>query len=1311
MTLERTLLAVVALLPLVLMSLNARGEEDSAPLPEGVKAVWDLDKAWRETTPTRERVCLNGLWQWQPDQETSQGQPPVGSWGWFKVPGIWPGMTSYIQKDCQTVHEHPKWKGVNLREVASAWYRRELTVPQGWTGRRIALALEHVNSLALVFVDGTKAGSIKFPSGTLDLTSFVQPGKKHALAIQVFSLPLKATIENFGDSSAPKKATAKVGRRGLCGDVFLEGTPAKARVDLVRLEPSYRNGALKIETHLSDLDAAAGYKLVAKIAESGKEVKTLSSEAFKGADAKDGRFSFVQPWKPEKLWDVHTPGHQYEMELTLQDAAGKVLDAWPLQRFGYRELWIDGRDFYLNGTRIYLSSVPLDNPEMGAAWSTYDAAKESMLRLMSFGINYVYTHNYSCEPGTHLAFEEILRAADDVGMLIGLSQPHAGHYVWDQPDSETANGYFGHAEHYVRVAGNHPSVVFYVTTHNATSDSYGMDPEMMGLDYADRIKSSYSAKYRTIGAKAEAIIRKLDPSRIVYHHSSASFGAVHSENFYTNFVPVQEMSDWFETWSQKGVKPIFTCEYGVPFAWDWTMYRGWFPAEGPPNGKRTFGSAVVPWEFCMAEWNAQYFGDRAYRISDKEKTNLRWEAEKFKTGKGWHRWDYPHVVGSNDCPERDEVYGIYFKDNWRAFRTWGMSANSPWENHLLFAKRTGLQAGRKELKTDWENLQRPGYSPDYLDGLYERMDLAYERSDWRPTAGAQALERNNRPLLAYVAGKSSSVTSKDHLFLPGESFEKQLVVINNSRQTVSCDCSWTFALPQAATGGKKVEVPTGNQVRVPLSFALPADLKPGAYTLSAKFAFTTGETQEDAFTIRVLARAPEPKVGAKIALFDPKGETAKLLADLGVKAETVDAKADLGAYEMLIVGKEALKLDGAAPSLARVRDGLKVVVFEQTPEVLEQRLGFRVATYGLRQVFPRVPDHPILSGLQVEDLRDWRGSGTILPPRLPEGSRSREENYGFNYTWCGIQVSRVNRAGNRGTVASALIEKPARGDFLPLTDGGFSLQYSPLLEYREGRGAVWFCQMDVTGRTEADPAAQRLAGNLLAHAASWRPSGQTQQVLYAGAPEGLKHLGASGFGVEPYRGGALQAGQILVLGPGGGKQAAPHKDAIAAGLKAGAGVVAVALDQDELRAVLSAPVETKSAEHIAAFFEAPGAASPFAGCSPADVHSREPRQIPLVTGGAEALGDGVLAAAAAGRAALVQLAPWSYKQDQFNTKRTFRRASCLLTRVLGNLGAQGTTPLSVHFSNPAKSSETRWLGSYYLDTPEAWDHPYRFFRW
>ena len=47
------------------------------------------------------------------------------------------------------------------------------------------------------------------------------------------------------------------------------------------------------------------------------------------------------------------------------------------------------------------------------------------------------------------------------------------------------------------------------------------------------------------------------------------------------------------------------------------------------------------------------------------------------------------------------------------------------------------------------------------------MDLAYERSDWIATPAAEALLRNNRPLLAYLGGKPAAFTSKDHNFYAG----------------------------------------------------------------------------------------------------------------------------------------------------------------------------------------------------------------------------------------------------------------------------------------------------------------------------------------------------------------------------------------------------------------------------------------------------------------------------------------------------------------------------------------------------------------
>ncbi len=1310
-------------LAVILAAGSGAGQEPPADsLPPGVKAVWDLAKAHRETTSTRERISINGLWRFQPADSGSE-QPPAGNWGHFKVPGCWPGITDYMQKDCQTVFVHPRWKDAKLGELMAAWYQREIALPDGWAGRRIALSAEYVNSYAAVFLDGKRAGEIRFPAGEVDLTPHCRPGGKYLLSMLVVSLPLKAVMASFGDTAAPKDVRGSVARRGLCGDVYLASAPAGARIADVRVETSVASGRITLDTGFEGLAAEGRYILSAQVTDRGRSIREFASPPLRGADLKNGRIVLSENWMPERLWDIHTPQNVYGLGVSLLDSGGKLLDAGYPSVFGFREFTIKGRDFFLNGSRIYLSALPLDNAEVGAAWASYEGAKESLLRLKSFGINFVYTHNYGCEPGTHLSFAEALRAADDVGMLVSLSQPHFGQYDWKAPDADRQNGYARHAEFYARAAGNHPSVVFYSMSHNATGYSEDMNPDM--IDGASDLRDSWSRNNAKLALRAEAIVKRLDPVRIVYHHSSGNLGSMHTTNFYTNFAPIQELDDWFEHWATHGTKPVFTCEYMVPCTWDWTMYRGWY------KGVRNFGSAVVPWDYSLAEWSAQFLGDRAFRIGEPEKTNIRWEAKRYRAGNLWHRWDYPYQVGSKVFDDQHAIIGAYLSSNWRAFRAWGVSATSPWEHHFFWSLRAGVDKRRKDLPVDWENLQRPGFSPDFIDGRLERWDLAFERSDWIPTTDGQAILRNNMPLLATIAGKPAAFTSKDHLFTPGESFEKQLIVINNSRETVTCDCRWSLGLPQALTGSANAAIPTGEQQRIPLRFALPAALAPGKYELTATVRFSaaplrTAETQEDSFAIHVVADPQPPHVGAKTALFDPKGETGKLLEEMRFRYDAVDANADLAGYEVLVVGKGALTLDGPAPDIGRVRDGLRVLLFEQTAEVLERRFGFRVAEYGLRQVFKRVPDHPLLAGLDVEHLRDWRGVATLLPPRL-KYELSPRLAYVPVVKWCDIEVSHVWRCGNRGNVASVLIEKPARGDFLPILEGGYSLQYSPLMECREGKGRILFCQMDVTGRTETDPAAARLAGNLLASISkpSPRPFAPSNRVLVLGDGSACKaHLQAAGFAVADSAGGPLQPDQVLVVASGGGQNLAAHAPAIADFLKAGGRLLALGLDEAEANALLPFNVTMKKEEHIASYFEPGGAGSLMAGVGPADVHNRDPREVSLVSGGATAIGNGVLAHAEDAGVVFCQLAPHEVSEtgaavpslalshhEQYNVRRTYRRASFLLTRLLANLGAAGETPLLDRFKSPVGAAEKRWLDGFYMDEPEEWDDPYRFFRW
>jgi beta-galactosidase len=1273
-----------------------------AVLPSGVKAVWDLETAQREATPTRERVCLNGLWRWQPAKEGADAVPE-DRWGFFKTPGFWPGRSSYDQEDGQTLYPHPSWKSQNLGAVTTAWYQREITIPGDWGGRRVALRAEYVNSYAIAFVDGKKVGEIRFPAGETDLTALCRPGKTYVLSLLVVAMPLKGVLLSYIDTNSAREVKGTVDRRGLCGDLYLVSTPPAARLGDIKIDTSVRKGEITLSTALDGLAADASYALRVEIRDGDHVVRQFTSKPFKAGDLEDGRIAVAEKWKPEKLWDVNTPQNTFAAQVSLLGPQDRVQDVGLPVRFGFREFWIDGKDFYLNGKRIYLSAEPLDSAQIGARSATYEGARETMKRLQSFGINFVYTHNYGCEPGSHVSFTDILRAADDVGMLVAFSQPHFSHYDWKAADADRTNGYARHAEFYVRAAENHPSVVAYSMSHNATGYDEDMNPDQIdGLK--DPRTDSWSQNNAKLALRAEAVVKKYDPGRIVYHHSSGNLGSMHTMNFYLNFVPSQELSDWFGHWADKGVKPVFMCEYGVPFTWDWTMYRGWY------KGQREWGSAQVPWEYCLAEWNAQFLGDRAFRIGEAEKKDLRWEAAQFRDGKLWHRWDYPYAVGSTIFDDPQKVLAQYTSDNWRAFRTWGVSANSPWEYESFWKLRDGLERRRKELKVDWDHLQKPGFSPDYAAPRQGSMSMDGDREDWIPTAAGQALLRNNRALLAYIGGKPDHFTSKDHLFRPGETVEKQLILINNSRETVSCDCEWSLGLPQPVAGSKKLSLPTGEQERIPLRFELPAMLPAGSYELTASVRLSSGETQKDAFTLHVLPRPSDPSINGKIALLDPKGETGKLLSALNVRFQQVEAGADLSSYDVLILGKEALTPDGPGPDVGRVRDGLKVIVFEQSAKVLEQRFGFRTAEYGLRQVFPRVPDSPLLAGLDVDHLRDWRGEATILPPRLQYTTRPR---YGPTVQWCGIDVTRPWRCGCRGNVASVLIEKPARGDFLPILDGGYDLQYSSLLEYREGKGMVLFCQVDVTGRTEGEPAADALTRNLLRYVSAWKPPPR-RKALYVGDPAGKAHLEAAGLSFSAYAKEELTADRVLIVGPGGGKKLAGDAAVLRKWLKDGGRVLALGLDGEDAAAFLPFPIEIKKGEHIAAYFEAPGMASPLAGVGPADVYNRDPHEMPLVSGGAAVIGDGVLAKGEDANVVFCQLVPWQFDQKkQMNQKRTFRRCSCLVTRLAANLGAAGSTPILARFHSPVETSkgEKRWLDGLYLDAPEEWDDPYRFFRW
>ena len=155
-----------------------------------------MAKAYRETTPTRERICINGLWRWQP-AETPVAAGAGGELGLFQGPRLLARHHRLHAEGLPDGLRPSELEGRRLGDVTAAWYQREIAIPADWAGRRIAVSVEYLNSYAAVYVDGTKAGEIRFPGGEVDLTLVCRPGGKHMLSLLVVAMPLKGVMLSY----------------------------------------------------------------------------------------------------------------------------------------------------------------------------------------------------------------------------------------------------------------------------------------------------------------------------------------------------------------------------------------------------------------------------------------------------------------------------------------------------------------------------------------------------------------------------------------------------------------------------------------------------------------------------------------------------------------------------------------------------------------------------------------------------------------------------------------------------------------------------------------------------------------------------------------------------------------------------------------------------------------------------------------------------------------------------------------------------------------------------------------------------------
>jgi beta-galactosidase len=909
----------------------------------------------QEVTPLRSHMDLAGLWRFAPTP-TGGAAPEVG-WGWIAVPGSWMRNEDVVARGAG-----PAWDGYNGKTLGGAWYERTIDVPADWDGRAIVLELDRVSTDATVFVEGKSLGQVSWPSGTVDLTSALTAGKTATLRLFVVATTDKDEVlvmmGNAPGQNYTVKATLSSG--GLVGAARLVARPKGGHVSDVFVQPSVRRNELTVDVELTGVTTAGTANWTAELVdEKGRVEKTFKVETPLQATPVQ-RVKLTWPWADARKWDLERP-NLYTLRLK---ADGNAVTDAVRQRFGFREFWVEGKDFLLNGTPLRL------RPTLADQGPTTDVAAV-IARDKELGFNFF--EQWPGDPyerGNPASWTRWYDVADEKGVALSAITANIGWMGSNVTAPDRMATFAANAEKEMRKYRNHPSILMWGSSGNALGANIA--PDAVGNREAaakSRAKNNKLEQPDKRGTEAMGLLKAIDPTRPIFFHNGGAVGDVFTANLYLNLMPLQERSEWLSYYAANGDMPVMYVEFGTP------LYSSLM------RGRNSYGPTAASEPF-ITEYSAGFLGTEAYRMEAPE---YRKEiVTRFKGDQAYEGWHYHRVIRSS--PPFLALQAIFLRDTWRTWRTWGITGGMiPWDD-------------------------------------------AYAIFDGKRTPAGEALAANNQSTLAWIAGPADAFTDRSHSYVAGEKIAKQVAVLNDTRDEQPYRVTWTAAVGGNKVGGSESSgrIKPGQTLFVPIEFAAPQsqqDKADGSIEMTTKI----GEAEHrDTFAFRVFA--PMAKTGGgnqaaqvKAFVLDPQNRSTAMLEQLGVSITPWDRKAS---GELLIVGRGALADE---PALAAAIEqfasaGGRVIVLSQPPDFMRKQLGLRVGWRSQRSAFPVDSDHPVLAGLDSEDLRDWRGASTLVKPYptteelLGPDQPPSKTNYPYaGWRWGTVALS-VRRRSRRRTV-------------------------------------------------------------------------------------------------------------------------------------------------------------------------------------------------------------------------------------------------------------------------------------------------------
>jgi len=351
-------------------------------------------------------------------------------------------------------------------------YTRSIQIPSTWTGKTFMVDFMAVNHSCSVYVDNRfvmeHIGA--FVPFSANISSFVQPGNTYQLKVNVRGSKVLPTCDALGPVWPIGKCgteTVEGAEAGLYDEIWLRAYGQIAIIDAF-IQTSYRQKKLTVEYTLKNYGTTPRTVTVAGTitpAAGGASVKSLQSNAVTVAAGDSAIVKCETPWADANLWD---PDHPNLYHLTSRLQEGTTTVDQEVRRFGFREMWIVGNQFYLNGNRVnlYGENIPESENYSATGVTTRAMWPSSIDKMKAANINYSRIHS-------HPSRSWLPELADEKGFMLEEESALYARSYYNRLNIErvTTNMKDHWIAEWVRAKRNHPSIVMW-SAENEMGGSY-----------------------------------------------------------------------------------------------------------------------------------------------------------------------------------------------------------------------------------------------------------------------------------------------------------------------------------------------------------------------------------------------------------------------------------------------------------------------------------------------------------------------------------------------------------------------------------------------------------------------------------------------------------------------------------------------------------------------------------------------------------------------------------------------------------------------------------------------------------------------